>query len=63
MKIDDLKINSYVDELNAKELKEFEGIMNVDPEIRKKVEDLRKINQDAKASYAEIINDEVPSQN
>lgn len=62
MKIDDLKINSYVDgELNAKELKEFEEIMNVDPEIRKKVEDLRKINQDAKALYAEIINDEVPS--
>ena len=45
MKIDDLKINSYVDgELNEQELKEFEAIMNVEPEIRQKVEDLRKIN-------------------
>ncbi len=61
MKIDDLKINSYIDgELKEQELKEFETIMNVDPEIRKKVEDLRKINQDVKAFYAKIIKDEVP---
>jgi len=61
MKIDDLKNNSYVDgELNEQELKDFEAIMNADPEIRQKVEDLRKINHDAKAFYAEIINDEIP---
>jgi hypothetical protein len=61
MKIDDLKINSYVDgELNEQELKDFEAIMNADPEIRQKVEYLRKINHDAKSFYAEIINDEIP---
>ena len=61
MKIDDLKINSYVDgELNEQELKEFEAIMNNEPEIRQKVEDLRKINHEAKAFYAEIINDDIP---
>lgn len=61
MKIDDLKINSYVDgELNEQELKEFEAIMNVDPEIRQKVEDLRKINHDAKVYYDDVINDNIP---
>ena len=61
MKIDDLKINSYVDgELNEQELKDFEAIMNVDPEISQKIKDLKKINHDAKAFYAEIINDDIP---
>ena len=61
MKIDDLKINSYVDgELNEQELKDFEAIMNDDPEIRQKVEDLRKINHDAKEFYADVINDDIP---
>lgn len=61
MKIDDLKINSYVDgELNEQELKDFEAIMNDDPEIRQKVEDLRKINHDAKEFYTDIINDDIP---
>ena len=61
MKIDDLKINSYVDgELNEKELKEFEAVMNDYPEIRQKVEDLRKINHDAKEFYADVINDDIP---
>ena len=62
MKIDDLKINSYVDgELNEQELKEFEAIMNVDPDIRQKVEDLRKINHDAKVYYDDVINDDIPT--
>ena len=61
MKIDDLKINSYVDgELNEQELKDFEAIMNDDPEIRQKVEDLRKINHDAKEFYTDVINDDIP---
>ena len=61
MKIDDFKINSYVDgELNKQELKDFEAIMNDDPEIRQKVEDLRKINHDAKEFYADVINDDIP---
>jgi hypothetical protein len=61
MKIDDLKINSYVDgELNEQELKDFEAIMNIDPEIRQKVEDLRKINHDTKEFYADVINDDIP---
>ena len=61
MKIDDLKINSYVDgELNEQELKDFEAIMNTDPEIRQKVEDLRKINHDTKEFYADVINDDIP---
>ena len=61
MKIDDLKINSYVDgELNEQELKDFEAIMNDDPEIRQKVEDLRKINHDAKQFYTDVINDDIP---
>ena len=61
MKIDDVKINSYIDgELKEQELKDFEEIMNAEPEIRQKVEDLRKINRDAKAFYAEIINDDIP---
>ena len=61
MKIDDLKINAYVDgELNKQELKEFEAIMNGNPEIRQKVEDLRKINYDARAFFEEIINDDIP---
>ena len=62
MKIDDLKINAYVDgELNKQELKEFEAIMNGNPEIRQKVENLRKINYDARAFFEEIINDDIPS--
>ena len=61
MKIDDFKINSYVDgELDEQELKDFEAIMNDDPEIRQKVEDLRKINHDAKQFYTDVINDDIP---
>jgi hypothetical protein len=62
MKIDDLIINSYVDgELSEQELKEFDAIMNVDVEIRQKVQDLIKFNQDAKEAYDEIITDDIPS--
>ena len=62
MKIDDLIINSYVDgELSEQELKEFDSIMNVDVEIRQKVQDLIKFNQDAKEAYDEIITDDIPS--
>jgi len=62
MKIDDLIINSYVDgELSEQELKEFDAIMNVDVEIRQKVQDLMKFNQDAKEAYDEIITDDIPS--
>ena len=62
MKIDDLKINSYVDgELNEQELKDFEAIMNADPDIRQKVEDLKKINHDAKVYYDDVINDDIPT--
>ena len=62
MKIDDLIINSYVDgELSEQELKEFDSIMNLDVEIRQKVQDLIKFNQDAKEAYDEIITDDIPS--
>lgn len=62
MKIDDLIINPYVDgELSEQELKEFDAIMNVDVEIRQKVQDLIKFNQDAKEAYDEIITDDIPS--
>lgn len=62
MKIDDLIINSYIDgELSEQELKEFDAIMNVDVEIRQKVQDLIKFNQDAKEAYDEIITDDIPS--
>lgn len=61
MKIDDLKINSYIDgELNEQEIKDFEVIMNADPDISQKVEDLRKINHDAKVYYDDVINDDIP---
>jgi len=61
MKIDDLIINSYIDgELSEQELKEFDAIINVDVEIRQKVQDLIKFNQDAKEAYDEIITDDIP---